>query len=178
MRKGYDNPGRVSFQLALYFLCHAQVLADLSNPSTERDQLRPSTPAQLCWSSSSSFPHICTTKSWNWTAIKLILLLKGVDSITFRFLQCPGVLALICVFSSWILISRQIKSTQLCFSPVPVLIRAHLCCVALALTVIAKLMWWIMDKLQILAQRQDKSYRRVRINLDLIHLVDKASNLD
>jgi len=35
-----------------------------------------------------------------------------------------------------------------------------------------------MDKLQILAQRQDKSFRRVRINLDLIHLVDKASNLD
>jgi len=35
---------------------------------------------------------------------------------------------------------REIKSTQLCFSPVPVLIRAHLCCVALALTVIAKLM--------------------------------------
>ena len=23
MRKGYDNPGRVSFQLGLYFLCHA-----------------------------------------------------------------------------------------------------------------------------------------------------------
>jgi len=42
MRKGYDNPGSVSF--GSYFLCHAQILADLSNPSTERDQLRPSTP--------------------------------------------------------------------------------------------------------------------------------------
>ena len=38
------TPGRVSFQLGLYFLCHAQILADLSNPSTERDRLRPSTP--------------------------------------------------------------------------------------------------------------------------------------
>jgi len=28
--------------------------------------------AQLCWSSSSSFPHICTTTSWNWTVTKLI----------------------------------------------------------------------------------------------------------
>ena len=44
MRKGYDNPGRVSFQLGLYFLCHTQVLADLSTCSTERDRLRPSTP--------------------------------------------------------------------------------------------------------------------------------------
>ena len=44
MRKGYDNPGRVSFQLGLYFLCHAQILADQSNPSTERNRLRPSTP--------------------------------------------------------------------------------------------------------------------------------------
>ena len=35
MRKGYDNPGRVSFQLGLCFLCHAQI---------ERDWLRPSTP--------------------------------------------------------------------------------------------------------------------------------------
>jgi len=44
MRKGYDNPGRISFELGLYFLCHAQILVDLSNPSTERDRLRPSTP--------------------------------------------------------------------------------------------------------------------------------------
>ena len=29
-------------------------------------------PAQLCLSSSSSFPHICTTTSWNWTVTKLI----------------------------------------------------------------------------------------------------------
>ena len=28
--------------------------------------------AQLCWSSISSFPHICTTTSWNWTVTKLI----------------------------------------------------------------------------------------------------------
>jgi len=28
--------------------------------------------AQLCWSSSSSFPHSCTTTSWNWTVTKLI----------------------------------------------------------------------------------------------------------
>ena len=48
MRKGYDNPGRVSFKLGLYFLCHAQVLADLSNPSTERDRLRPSIPLRNC----------------------------------------------------------------------------------------------------------------------------------
>ena len=47
MRKGYDNPGRVSFQLGLYFLCHAQILADLSNPSNERDRLRPSTPCPI-----------------------------------------------------------------------------------------------------------------------------------
>jgi len=40
--QGYVNPGRVSFQLGLYFLCHAQVLTDLSNPSTERNGLRPS----------------------------------------------------------------------------------------------------------------------------------------
>jgi len=32
----------------------------------------PAHPAQLCWSSSSSFPHICTTTSWNWTVAKLI----------------------------------------------------------------------------------------------------------
>ena len=32
----------------------------------------PAPPAQLCWSSSSSFPHICTTTSWNWTVTKLI----------------------------------------------------------------------------------------------------------
>ena len=63
----------------------------------------PAPPAQLCWSSSRSFPHICTTTSWNWTVTKLIELLRGIDSTTFRFLQCPGVLALICVFSSWIL---------------------------------------------------------------------------
>ena len=60
--------------------------------------------AQLCWSSSSSFPYTFTTTSWNWTVTKLIYLLKGIDSTTFRFLQCPGVLALICVFSSRILI--------------------------------------------------------------------------
>jgi len=30
MRKGYGNPGRVSFQLGLRFLCHAQLLAELS----------------------------------------------------------------------------------------------------------------------------------------------------
>jgi len=29
-------------------------------------------PAQLCWSSSSSFPYICNTTSWNWTVTKLI----------------------------------------------------------------------------------------------------------
>ena len=64
----------------------------------------PAPPAQLCWSSSSSFPRICTTTSWNWTVTKLIQLLRGIDSTNFRFLQCPGVLALIWVFSSWILI--------------------------------------------------------------------------
>ena len=32
----------------------------------------PAPPVQLCWSSSSSFPHICTTTSWNWTVTKLI----------------------------------------------------------------------------------------------------------
>jgi len=32
----------------------------------------PAPPAQLCWSSSSSFSHICTTTSWNWTVTKLI----------------------------------------------------------------------------------------------------------
>ena len=32
----------------------------------------PAPPAQLCWSSSSSFPHIRTTTSWNWTVTKLI----------------------------------------------------------------------------------------------------------
>ena len=64
----------------------------------------PAPPARLCWSSSSSFPHIFTTTSWNWTVTKLIQLLRGIDSTTFRFLQCSGVLALICVFSSWILI--------------------------------------------------------------------------
>ena len=32
----------------------------------------PAPPAQLCWSSSSSFPHICTTTSWKWTVTKLI----------------------------------------------------------------------------------------------------------
>jgi len=25
MQKGYDNPGKVSFSLGLYFLCHAQI---------------------------------------------------------------------------------------------------------------------------------------------------------
>jgi len=35
--------GRVSFWLGLYFLCHTHILADLSNPSTQRDRLRPST---------------------------------------------------------------------------------------------------------------------------------------
>ena len=32
----------------------------------------PAPPAQLCWSSSTSFPHVCTTTSWNWTVTKLI----------------------------------------------------------------------------------------------------------
>ena len=32
----------------------------------------PEPPSQLCWSSSSSFPHICSTTSWNWTVTKLI----------------------------------------------------------------------------------------------------------
>ena len=32
----------------------------------------PAHPAQLCWSSSSSFPHICTTTSWNWIVTQLI----------------------------------------------------------------------------------------------------------
>ena len=32
----------------------------------------PAPPAHLCWSSSSSFPHMCTTTSWNWTVTKLI----------------------------------------------------------------------------------------------------------
>jgi len=27
----------------------------------------PAPPAQLCWSSSSSFPYICKATSWNWT---------------------------------------------------------------------------------------------------------------
>ena len=61
---------------------------------------------------SSSFPHICNTTSWTWTVTKLIWLLRGIDLITFRFLQCPGVLALIYVFLLNI-DYRQIKSTQL-----------------------------------------------------------------
>ena len=32
----------------------------------------PASPAQLYWSSSSSFPHICTTTSWKWIVTKLI----------------------------------------------------------------------------------------------------------
>ena len=32
----------------------------------------PAPPAPLCWSSSSSFPHVCTTTSLNWTVTKLI----------------------------------------------------------------------------------------------------------
>ena len=41
MRKDYDNQGRVSYQLGLYFLCYVQILADLSTCSTVRDRLRP-----------------------------------------------------------------------------------------------------------------------------------------
>jgi len=72
----------------------------------------PAVPAQLCWSSGSFFPRICNTTSWNWTATNLIQLLRGFDSISFRFLQCPGILALIC-FSCWNTNNRQIQSTQL-----------------------------------------------------------------
>ena len=32
----------------------------------------PAPPAQLCWSSSSSFPHMCNTTSWTWTVTKQI----------------------------------------------------------------------------------------------------------
>jgi len=35
---------RASSKLGSYFLCHAQIHADLSNPSTQSDRLRPSTP--------------------------------------------------------------------------------------------------------------------------------------
>ena len=50
---------------------------------------------------------------------KAIQLLRGIDLITFRFLQCPGVLALIC-FSCWNTNYRQIKSTQLLPAPMTV----------------------------------------------------------
>jgi len=50
MPKGYGNPDGVSFWLGLHFLCPAQFLAELVHPH-KRNQLRPSTPAQLCGSS-------------------------------------------------------------------------------------------------------------------------------
>jgi len=57
MLKGYDNPGRVSFYLGLYFLCHAQILADLSSIPQRETGCDPAVPVQLCLSSGSSFPH-------------------------------------------------------------------------------------------------------------------------
>ena len=72
----------------------------------------PALHARLCWSSDSSFPRICNTTSWNLTVTNLIQLLRGFDSIAFRLLQCPGILALIC-FSCWNTNNRQMQSTQL-----------------------------------------------------------------
>ena len=42
--KGLWQPWQSFILAGFSFLCHAQILADVSNPSTERDRLRPSTP--------------------------------------------------------------------------------------------------------------------------------------
>jgi len=66
MRKSYENPGRASFSLVLYFLCHAQILMDPSTNEPPRETGYDREPsAQLCWSSGSSFPRVCNTMSWN-----------------------------------------------------------------------------------------------------------------
>ena len=109
MRKGYDNPGQ-SFILAGFVLSLPR--PDQAPGPTKETGCDPAQPAQLCWSSGISFPCICNTTSWYWTVRKLIQLLRGIDSITFRFLQCLGVLALIC-FSCWNTNYRKIKSTEL-----------------------------------------------------------------
>jgi len=96
--QSYDNPSRVSFQLSLNFLCQAQILADLRSHPPRETGCDPALLAQLCWSSSSSFPRICNITSWNWTATKLNQLPRSIVSTTVRFLQRPGVLALICIF--------------------------------------------------------------------------------
>ena len=48
------------------------VYAFSATPRSRETGCDPAPPAQLCWSSSSSFPHICTTTSWNWTVTKII----------------------------------------------------------------------------------------------------------
>jgi len=50
MRNGYGNPGIVSFQLVYTFSAALSSLRNWAN--NDRYRLRPSTPAQLCWSSS------------------------------------------------------------------------------------------------------------------------------
>ena len=54
----------------------------------------PALPAQLCWSSDSSFQRMRNTSIWTWFVIEIIHQSRGNDSITFRFFRCPGVFAI------------------------------------------------------------------------------------
>ena len=72
----------------------------------------PALPAQLCRSSSSSFPQairfdvICL-------AVHLIPQSRGNDSITFRFFRCPGVFSIAVVSFSSLKFLIFVKYTQL-----------------------------------------------------------------
>jgi len=101
MRKGYDNLGRVSFQLGLYFLCRAQILGDLSTCSTERPVATQHS-LRNCVDHLAALSHIGYPIRYKFGLLcTLIDQSRGNDSITLRFFQCPGVFAIAMVsFSS------------------------------------------------------------------------------
>ena len=95
IRKGYGNPDGVSFWLGLHFHRPAQFLAELVQPN-ERNQLRPSTPAQLFGSSCKHPPSIVLLVIFSHGPfidlnVSLILACSGTpDLITVLFFRCPG----------------------------------------------------------------------------------------
>jgi len=72
----------------------------------------PALPAQLCWSSGSSFPHTLYLSMWTWLAMHLCHQSSGNDSITFRIFRCPGVFTIAMVSFSSLKFSTFAKYTH------------------------------------------------------------------
>jgi len=114
MRKGYDNPGRVSFQMSLYLFCHSQILADLSTCSTERDRFATQHSMRNCVDHPAALYNIGYTIRFKFgLPYTFIHQSRGNDSITlifsvpWHFCNCCGFFL---VFE--ILNFRQIVSTK------------------------------------------------------------------